>query len=182
MTASERITNILVSSSAILATPPPSDPRAPPDLMWYRRLPRDISASRGRLPKIRAFSSSIRNRIPPRAVGYIPTEGSLFTQSETNLIEMAREDILLRRRLVDEEDEREKVIFLGIMILTIFFPFIGLLALWGKFDSAVSWYTYGGTQTLTNDQRGTLKQQLFVEAVVYPVLIIILAVYYSVRK
>lgn len=113
---------------------------------------------------------------------FVPHNGSLFTPSETNLIEMAREDLLLRRRHVREEDKREKLIFLGIMILTIFFPFIGVLALWGKFDCAVSWYTYGGMASLTKDQRGILKQQLFVEVVVYPVLIIILAVYYSVHK
>lgn len=139
-----------------------------------------MSAVYGKLPKIR---TSIRNKtLAPTHSGYIATEGSLFTQSETNLIELAREDILLRRRHSHEEDQREKLIFLGIMILTIFFPFIGLLALLGKFDSVVSWYTYGAMRSLTQDQRGILKQQLFVEVVVYPVLIIILAVYYSVHK
>jgi hypothetical protein len=67
------------------------------------------------------------------------------------------------------------------MTFTIFFPPVGLLALLGKLDSTISWYTHGELHGLTKEQRGTLKQQLFVEMVLYPSLVITLAVYYSVH-
>ncbi|CAM1504101.1 Fc.00g016920.m01.CDS01 [Cosmosporella sp. VM-42] len=181
--SSERVANVLLSSSAILATPPPSDPRAPGDRSWYRGLPRDGSAFYGRLPRTRGFSSSTTSRRTKHVqAGYTHNEGSLITGSETDLIQLTRNDPHLRYRPTREEDKREKLIFLGIMTLTIFFPFIGLLALLGKFDSAVCWLTHGDMNYFTSDQRGILKQQLFVEVVLYPVLIIILAVYYSVHK
>jgi hypothetical protein len=78
--------------------------------------------------------------------------------------------------------ERGKRMFMWIMILTLFFPFIGPVVLYGKLNSTISWYTHGEMQRLTKDQRGTLKQQLIVEAVVYPALIISLSVYYSVHN
>ncbi|KAM5355512.1 hypothetical protein ACJ41O_002158 [Fusarium nematophilum] len=180
--SSQRISDMLVSSSAILDTPPPTDPRFGTNGGWYRGLHQDFTAFYDGLPRVRGFSSSTRDRRAGNLqAGYLPAEGSLFTQSETDLIETAREDIRLRRRLADVEDDREKMIFMGIMILTLFFPFIGLLALWGKFDSTVSWYTHGEMHSLTKDQRGTLKQQLLVEAVVNPVLIITLSLYYSMK-
>lgn len=179
--SSERIADMLISSSAILNTPPPTEPRTPTNSGWYRGRPRDPTSYYAGLPRARGFSSStIERRARKFQDGYVPNEGSLFTRSEVDLIESARVDILSRRRLADKENKGEKMIFVGIMILTLFFPFIGLLALWGKFDSAVSWYTHGEMHSLTKDQRGTLKQQLLVEAVVYPVLIVTLAVYYSV--
>ncbi|KAF7541982.1 hypothetical protein G7Z17_g11838 [Cylindrodendrum hubeiense] len=179
--SSERIADMLISSSAILNTPPPTEPRTPTNSGWYRGRPQDATTFCGGLPRARGFSSStIERRARKMRDGYVPNEGSLFTPSEVDLIESARVDILSRRRLADKEDKGEKIIFMGIMVLTFFFPFIGLLALWGKFDSAVSWYTHGEMHSLTKEQRGILKQQLLVEAVVYPVLIITLAVYYSV--
>ncbi|KAF7560921.1 hypothetical protein G7046_g3224 [Stylonectria norvegica] len=179
----ERIADILISSSGILDTPPSTDPRALATRTWFRGLPRDAAVLCEGLPRIRGFSSSTTDRRAKTGLaGCPPREHSLFTPSETDLIEMAREDILLRRRLAQEEDQREQMLFLSIMILTLLFPFIGLLALWGKFDSTVSWYTHGEMHSLTAEQRGTLKQQLFVEVVLYPVLIIILAVYYSVHR
>lgn len=179
--SSERIADMLISSSAILNTPPPTEPRTPTNGDWYRGRPRDPTSYLTGLPRTRGFSSStIERRARKFQEGYVPNEGSLFTRSEVDLIESARVDILSRRRLADKENKGEKMIFVGIMILTLFFPFLGLLALWGKFDSAVSWYTHGEMHSLTKDQRGTLKQQLLVEAVVYPVLIVTLSVYYSV--
>ncbi|KAF4967794.1 hypothetical protein FZEAL_10486 [Fusarium zealandicum] len=178
--SSERISEMLVSSSAILDTPPPTDPRLGTGSGWYRGLHQDFTTFYGGLPRLRGFSSSTRDRRGGTLrAGYLPNDGSLFTQSEADLIDAAREDIRIRRRLAAVEDDGEKMIFMGIMILTLLFPFIGLLALWGKFDSTVSWYTHGEMHSLTKDQRGTLKQQLLVEAVVYPVLIITLSVYYS---
>lgn len=67
------------------------------------------------------------------------------------------------------------------MILTIFFPPVGLLALYGRFDSTISWYTHGQLHALNWEQRGALKQQLCVEVVLFPTLVTTLAVYYSVR-
>lgn len=67
------------------------------------------------------------------------------------------------------------------MTVTILFPLVGLVALCGRFDSTISWYSHGEINSLTREQRAVLKQQLLVEAVVYPVLITVLAVYYSVH-
>lgn len=105
----------------------------------------------------------------------------LFTRSEADLIESAREDMLYRRSLPVDEDKQPRFLFLGIMTVTIFFPLIGLIALCGRFDSTIAWYSHGEVDSLTREQRAILKQQLLVEAVVYPVLITILAVYYSVH-
>lgn len=71
---------------------------------------------------------------------------------------------------------------MAILVLTIFFPLIGLLALCGKFDGTIAWYARGERACLTREQRGTLKQQLLVEAFLYPALIIALSVYYSVHR
>ncbi|CAH0056678.1 unnamed protein product [Clonostachys solani] len=79
----------------------------------------------------------------------------------------------------DISAEKGKGFFLVVMVLTIFFPPVGVLALWGVFDSTISWCTHGELSVFTVDQRGTLKQQLVVEAILYPVLIIALAVSYS---
>lgn len=127
--------------------------------------------------RLRGFSSSTRQR----RANTTPESFELFSRSETHLIESARESVFLRRHLSDDEDERQKFIFLNIMVLTIVFPLIGILALYGRFDSTISWYSHGEMHSLTKEQRGILKQQLFVEAVFYPVLITILSVYYSVH-
>ena len=71
--------------------------------------------------------------------------------------------------------------FLTVMLLSAFFPFVGLLALLRVFDSTISWYTHGERHCFTRDQRGILKQQLIVEVILYPVLIVALAVFYSKR-
>ncbi|CAI6080849.1 unnamed protein product, partial [Clonostachys chloroleuca] len=76
-------------------------------------------------------------------------------------------------------EEKGKKFFLVVMVLTIIFPPVGILALSGVFDSTISWCTHGELSAFTVDQRGTLKQQLIVEAILYPVLIIALAVSYS---
>lgn len=96
----------------------------------------------------------------------------------------ARERVHDRRRRCcsDAAYSRQKLIFFVVLALTVFFPPAGLLAMYGKFDSTVSWYTHGELHGLTGEQRGTLKQQLLVEMVLYPALIITLAVYYSVHE
>ncbi|KAH7321289.1 hypothetical protein B0I35DRAFT_408260 [Stachybotrys elegans] len=133
-----------------------------------------------KLLRLRSTPSSARNK---RDNKFLPQEGSrpLFTPSENNLIELAREDILFRRRYSDGENRRQRAIVFAIRSLTIFFPLIGVLALCGKFDTTVSWYTHGELCGLNLRQRFLLKRQILAEAIIYPVLIIVLAVYYSVH-
>ncbi|KAF4965681.1 hypothetical protein FSARC_6547 [Fusarium sarcochroum] len=181
--SSERISDMLVSSSAILDTPPPTDPKSGTQRGWRRGLQQDFSTPRNPLQRDRGFSSSTKNRRASRyEPGYAPTDGSPFTQAEARLIDAAREEILLHRQRADMVAKRGKRVFMWIMILTLLFPFIGPVVLYGKLNSTISWYTHGEMRCLTKDQHGTLKQQLIVEAVVYPALIIALSVYYSVRK
>lgn len=89
---------------------------------------------------------------------------------------------MFRRRHHSEDDPPQRLIFTVILVLTIAFPLIGLLALWGKFDGTIAWYARGERGCLTGEQRATLKQQLLVEVVLYPALIIALSVYYSLHK
>ncbi|KAF5239961.1 hypothetical protein FANTH_9745 [Fusarium anthophilum] len=178
--SNDRVTDMLVSSSAILDTPPPTDPKSSTHRVWYRNFQPSISTSRtgAHTP---AFSTSINSR----RVGHCQSEfdplaDSPFTQREARLIEEAREDIRIHRQHVDMVAQRGKRMFMWVMILTLFFPFIGPIVLYGKLNSTISWYTHGEMQCLTKDQRGTLKQQLLVEAVVYPAIIIGLSVHYSI--
>ncbi|KAM0556687.1 hypothetical protein ACHAPJ_005745 [Fusarium lateritium] len=181
--SSERISDMLISSSAILDTPPPTDPKSGTRRGWYRGLQQNFSTPRNTMPIDHGFSSSIKNRRSGRfQPGYATTDGSPFTQAETRLIDAAREEILLHRHRADMVAKRGRRVFMWIMILTLFFPFIGPVVLYGKLNSTISWYTHGEMRCLTKDQHGTLKQQLIVEAVIYPALIIALSVYYSVRK
>ncbi|KAF5537441.1 hypothetical protein FMEXI_9897 [Fusarium mexicanum] len=178
--SNERVTDMLVSSSAILDTPPPTDPKSSTHRVWYRNFQPSISTSRtgAHTP---AFSTSVNSR----RVGHCQSEfdplaDSPFTQREARLIEEAREDIRIHRQHADIVAQRGKRMFMWVMILTLFFPFVGPIVLYGKLNSTISWYTHGEMQCLTKDQRGTLKQQLLVEAVVYPAIIIGLSVHYSI--
>lgn len=175
----QRASDILVSSSAILDVASQSKLWAE-DRPQYRQLPCSSSAFYGKIPKFPNFSSSTRTRrVNNFQVDYVPDEQGLFTPSEANLISMAREDIIFRRRFTRNEDKSEKFIFLSVACITIFFPLIGLLALCGRFDSTISWYTHGAMHALTNGQRSFLRKQILVEAILYPILIVVLAVYYS---
>ncbi|KLO79432.1 uncharacterized protein LW93_2800 [Fusarium fujikuroi] len=178
--SNDRVTDMLVSSSAILDTPPPTDPKSSTHRVWYRNFQPSISTCRtgAHTP---GFSTSVNSR----RVGHCQSEfdplaDSPFTQREARLIEEAREDIRIHRRHADMVAQRGKQMFMWVMILTLFFPFIGPIVLYGKLNSTISWYTHGEMQCLTKDQRGTLKQQLLVEAVVYPAIIIALSVHYSI--
>ncbi|KAF5556541.1 hypothetical protein FPHYL_7926 [Fusarium phyllophilum] len=178
--SNDRVTDMLVSSSAILDTPPPTDPKSSTHRVWYRNFQPSISTSRtgAHTP---GFSTSVNSR----RVGHCQSEfdplaDSPFTQREARLIEEAREDIRIHRQHADIVAQRGKRMFMWVMILTLFFPFIGPIVLYGKLNSTISWYTHGEMQCLTKDQRGTLKQQLLVEAVVYPAIIIALSVHYSI--
>ncbi|CVK84221.1 uncharacterized protein FMAN_01347 [Fusarium mangiferae] len=178
--SNDRVTDMLVSSSAILDTPPPTDPKSSTHRVWYRNFQPSISTCRTRA-HTPGFSTSVNSR----RVGHCQSEfdpiaDSPFTQREARLIEEAREDIRIHRQHADMVAQRGKQMFMWVMILTLFFPFIGPIVLYGKLNSTISWYTHGEMQCLTKDQRGTLKQQLLVEAVVYPAIIIALSVHYSI--
>ncbi|KAF4331765.1 hypothetical protein FBEOM_14465 [Fusarium beomiforme] len=178
--SNERVTDMLVSSSAILDTPPPTNPKSSTDRVWYRNFQPSISTARS-LPKSPGFSTSLNGRRIDRCQPEIdPLADSPFTQAETRLIEEAREDIRIHRQHADMVAQQGKRMFMWVMVLTLFFPFIGPIVLHGKLNSTISWYTHGEMQCLTKDQRGTLKQQLLVEAVTYPALIIALSVHYSI--
>ncbi|KAK2937241.1 hypothetical protein FoTM2_000459 [Fusarium oxysporum f. sp. vasinfectum] len=174
------VTDMLVSSSAILDTPPHTDPKSSTHRVWYRNFQPSISTARtgAHTP---GFSTSINGRRVGRCQSeFDPLADSPFTQREARLIEEAREDIRIHRQHADMVAQRGKRMFMWVMILTLFFPFIGPIVLYGKLNSTISWYTHGEMQCLTKDQRGILKQQLLVEAVVYPAIIIALSVHYSI--
>ncbi|EWZ90902.1 hypothetical protein FOWG_06687 [Fusarium oxysporum f. sp. lycopersici MN25] len=178
--SNDRVTDMLVSSSAILDTPPHTDPKSSTHRVWYRNFQPSISTARtgAHTP---AFSTSINGRRVGRCQSeFDPLADSPFTQREARLIEEAREDIRIHRQHADMVAQRGKRMFTWVMILTLFFPFVGPIVLYGKLNSTISWYTHGEMQCLTKDQRGTLKQQLLVEAVVYPAIIIALSVHYSI--
>lgn len=96
------------------------------------------------------------------------------------MMELAREDILFRRRHSDENEKRQRFVCCVVMVLTVFFPLIGILALYGKFDQTISWHCHGEMHCFTAKQRTVMKRQLMLEGVLYPILVIVLAVYYSV--
>lgn len=172
---------MLVSSSAILGTPPGAGSRTTANMGWYKG-GRDDSGLYSGLSRARGFSTSTLERRFRRQTGCTTHDASVFTPSEAQLIETARDDILTRRRLCGNKDGLGMAIFAGITFLTVFFPFIGLLALWGKFDSAISWYTHGEVHSLPQTQRHKLRCMLLVEVALYPTLIVTLGVYYSTRR
>ncbi|RGP68477.1 hypothetical protein FSPOR_5356 [Fusarium sporotrichioides] len=179
--SSERISEILVSSSAILDTPPSTKPKSSTYRAWYRGLQPSFSTPRDRQTQSRGLSSSMgSNRTSRFQPDFAAFDGSPFTLAETRLIEEAREDMFYHRQRTDMIAQRGKRLFIWIMILTLFFPFIGPVVLYGKLNSTISWYTHGEIQCLTQDQRGILKQQLVVEAILYTALIIALSVHYSI--
>lgn len=149
------------------------------DASWFskeRRTAQQVLSPR--FLRLRGLASSAGRGPAVRKLRTLPDQ-SIFSPSENDLIELAREDILFRRRCDEFEKRRERVIFLVIVMLTALFPLIGLLALWHKFDSTISWYTHGELHDLTRSQRTMLKWQLLVEVILYPVMITALAVHYS---
>ena len=174
---------MLVSSSAILDTPPSTKPNSSTHRAWYRGRRPSFSTPRAGLTPSRGFSSSTRTRRTSRFLPELEIlNGSPFTQAESRLIEEARENMFYHRQRTDMVAQRGKRLFIWIMILNFFFPFIGPVVLYGKLNSTISWYTHGEINCLTKDQRGILKQQLVVEAIVYTALIIALAVHYSIHN
>ncbi|KAG5984346.1 hypothetical protein E4U55_005124 [Claviceps digitariae] len=172
-------THTLPNPSPDLLDPYPYPDPDPHPSFFRTSLPTSSLLS-ARFFRLSNFSARSRSRVRTRRAQH-HHPNSFFTPSQTDLIRSAREDILFRRRHHTEDDAPQRRIFLLILLLTIFFPLIGLLALWGKFDGTIAWYARGERGGLTREQRGTLKQQLLVEAFLYPALIIALSVYYSVH-
>lgn len=96
-------------------------------------------------------------------------------------LETARGDVIFRRRFSDEARHRRNLIVATVVCLTTLFPPAGMLALYGRFDNTISWFTHGELHDLKREHRVLLKQQLWAEAVLYPTLVIVLTVYYSVH-
>ncbi|RMJ06533.1 hypothetical protein CDV36_013879 [Fusarium kuroshium] len=104
-------------------------------------------------------------------------------RSGVELVDFTWGNILHRRQQPDDaEDHRQKRVFASIVILTILFPFIGVLAIRNKLDAMIPWATEGEMHTLTPAQRRTLKYLLLALAVLYPALISGLVVYYAVHR
>lgn len=95
-------------------------------------------------------------------------------------MQTAREDILYRRRFVQDNEKLLATVFLSVFLLSFIFPVAGLLALCGVFNSTIAWYTHGEVHTFTLSQRSVLKRQLLVLAALYVALIILLAICFSV--
>lgn len=97
-------------------------------------------------------------------------------------IQAARERVLRLRRSNQGALRRQRAIFAGIMAMTILFPPLGILALYGKFDSTLSWCTHGELDSLSLEQRESLRRQVLLYSALYPSIIVGLAVYYSVHN
>ncbi|UNI23572.1 hypothetical protein JDV02_009385 [Purpureocillium takamizusanense] len=164
-------------SSALLGGSPATPvPRRPSGGPWYNVGLRDSPSILGvDLRRLRGFSLRTRQR----RTGAVGQSFEMFSRSETELIRSAREDMLLHRSMRGRENDPEKAIFLVVMVLTLILPPIGLIALLGHFDSAISWYTHGEAHCFTKEQRSILKQQLMVEGALYVGLVIALAVYFK---
>ncbi|KAI9171785.1 hypothetical protein HJFPF1_01276 [Paramyrothecium foliicola] len=173
------VTGLRQSSSAILKMPDSTDTSPRLDLSWDSKTrietPPLLSP---RFLRLRGLTAS--HRETSTGAGYRGFSAqSIFSPSENDLIELAREDILFRRRHTDNENGRLRAIFITTVVLSTLFPPVGMLALLHKLDSTISWYTKGGLHCLTERQRMILKLQLLSELVLYPVMITVLVVYYS---
>jgi hypothetical protein len=116
----------------------------------------------------------------PRSQGLLNGQA---TFRHTIAIDTSREQReILRLRSSAKAQHRQEIIFLCIVALAAFFPPGGILALYGHFDATISWSTHGEFHELSRAQRRLLQLQLLVECVLYPTLIISLAVYFAVSK
>ena len=176
---SEDDTEMPPFSSGIFDTPPSNQQAPAPRKSWYKGGPYDSWTILGTgLPIFPGLSTSTKDR---RARNYSGSDRSSTPTFCPDPISTAREDLVFRRHFHDVAEKRQSLIFALIVVLTVFFAPAGVLALYGRFDNTISWYSHGELHGLTKDQRGTLKQQILAEAIVYPTLIITLAVYYSVH-
>jgi hypothetical protein len=147
---------------------------------WFKDRRTASQALSPRLLRLQSLASGRGRKLDlakPRGV----RDHDILSPSENNLIELARQDIIIRRHCAGPVKRRQRTIFLLIGVMTVFFPLIGLLALWHRFDSTISWHTRGELHGLTDGQRRMLRWQLLIETILYTALVIVLAVYYSLR-
>ncbi|KAJ6786047.1 hypothetical protein PWT90_02741 [Aphanocladium album] len=173
--SNERISSLLLLGgkrrSQIMKTP---DPRSP----YWHSADDEFRQVAPRLLRLRGFSASTRER---RAKdGPLQLEQSLFSASETFLMESARADILFRRRYVQDCQKRLAYVFIPVVVISAIFPIVGILALCGTFNSTISWYTHGEVAHFSLRQRTILKRVLLVELAVYIGIVIVLSVHFSV--
>ncbi|KAM0440877.1 hypothetical protein ACHAPT_000179 [Fusarium lateritium] len=176
--SSKAISRMLISSSIILEPPGASEGRPRTNRGWYGGDRQDLTTFHDDVPRL--------NQGPPSTFGKRSdrgrADGSHFHQSGIELVDFTQGNILRRREQADDaEDKRQKRVFLFIILLTIIFPFIGLLAIYNKFDGMISWATEGEMHTLTRAQRSILKNLVLVLVILYPALISGLVVYYAVQ-
>ncbi|OAA54450.1 hypothetical protein ISF_08378 [Cordyceps fumosorosea ARSEF 2679] len=173
----ERISSLLLLGgqrrSQVLKIP---DPRS----SYWDSADEEFRQVAPKLLRLRGFSASTRER---RAKDSPPQlKQSLFSASETRLMESARADILFRRRYAQDCEKRLSAVFVSVVLLSVVFPVAGLIALYGAFNSTTSWCTHGEIGHFTVRQRTVLKRVLFAELAAYMCLVIILAVYFSVEQ
>ena len=164
-------------SSGIFDTPPSHQKPPRPRKSWYKGGPYDSWTILGSGPPTFPDLHSNNSRFGKNmSEGYID---STFIAAQRDPVKAARGDLLHRRQFANDSKSRRDLVFFAIVVMTIFFPPAGVLALYSRFNTTISWYTHGELHDLSSEHRGILKQQLFIEALVYSTLIITLAVYYS---
>ncbi|PHH67047.1 hypothetical protein CDD81_4442 [Ophiocordyceps australis] len=114
----------------------------------------------------------------------MPDSFQAFIRAEERRVAAEKDDIeeLRRAHLAYNPHGKQELLFYLIAMASLLFPPLGLLAICGRFDSTISWCTHGRAHALTGAQRKWLKRQMFAEAIVLPVLISILSVYYGMRS
>lgn len=133
-----------------------------------------------KLLRVRGFSSNTLQRRARYEGTVVPSV--LFSPSEAHILENARYDIMSRRRYSGEDHRQVRHIFWAIVLLTFVCPLVGFLAIFGAFDSTISWYTRGGRYSLTQRQRTWLKKQLAIEAVICLIAVIVMSVYFGLNQ
>ncbi|XWW99703.1 hypothetical protein V2A60_007715 [Cordyceps javanica] len=140
--------------SRVLKTP---DPRS----SYWHSADEEFRQVAPKLLRLRGFSASTRER---RARDVPPQLGEfLFSASETRLMESARADIIFRRRYAQDCQRRLASVFIIVVLLSVVFPVVGIVALYGAFNSTISWCTHGEMAHFTIWQRSVLKRVLFAE-------------------
>ncbi|EEU48048.1 uncharacterized protein NECHADRAFT_75219 [Fusarium vanettenii 77-13-4] len=171
--SNERITEMLIPSSAILGSTG-TDSRFGTNRGWCGDNIQPFNSFSEDEPRFRRGPASTFGRRSDNGRG---------DRSGVELVDFTWGNVLRRRQQPDDaEDHRQKRIFVSIVILTIMFPFIGVLAIRNKLDAMIPWATEGEMHTLTPTQRRTLKYLLLALAVLYPALITGLVVYYAVHR
>jgi len=135
------------------------------------RRSRPLDFHRPRLPKAgithhqapRLVSLEERRRIgrgtDPDLRGLVDTEASLPRSPDAYLTYDSR----VRRRA-----------WFAFMLVISVFPFMSILVYKGKFDSALSWYTKGEVDTLTDAQKRVIRVIMLLQFIIWPFLLFFL--------